>query len=111
MEILIVFGLVCTLLVGMGTYIWVKEATWLLANFPKDPMQIRDRKGLARSAGIYSYVIAVTMAVSGYGLHKFAGTKYELVPVAISIPVTSILTIIFIVNGQRYLVQNGGRKI
>ncbi|GAB2763264.1 hypothetical protein GCM10027275_00310 [Rhabdobacter roseus] len=103
MDGLIIFGLIALVLAGVGTFIWTKEATYLLANFPKDPAQIRDRKGLARWAGTFLWVLAGVFLLEGYLVWKFHQTKYELVPLVVLIPVVSLVTVIFLVLGQRFV--------
>ncbi|HEV7347436.1 DUF3784 domain-containing protein [Telluribacter sp.] len=103
MEVLLIFGLIALFLVGLGIFIWKKEATYLLANFPKDPRQIRDPKGLARWAGLFLLMLAGIMLLEGFLLWKLEGTRYELVPAVVMIPVVSLLTILFLVGGQRFI--------
>ncbi len=91
---------------SLGVYVGKWEATHLLANFPKSPTKIRDKKGLARLAGIYSLILAALFVLEGYIMYKLEGTKYDLVPVLLGIPVTSFLTIAFMVGGQRFIEQD-----
>lgn len=103
MEVLFIFGVIALLLVGLGIYIWKKEATYLLANFPKDPQQIRDRKGLSRWAGLYLIILAGILMLERVLLWQLADSRYEMVPVVVMIPTVSLLTVLFLVGGQRYI--------
>lgn len=90
MEILLLFGLIALLLTGSGIYIWTKKATHLLANFPKDSRQIRDRQGLARWTGLLLISIAGVLMLEGGALWKPSGTPCELLPALLMVPVTSV---------------------
>ncbi|WP_247237696.1 DUF3784 domain-containing protein [Telluribacter sp. SYSU D00476] len=103
MEVLLIFGAIALLLVGLGIYIWKKEATYLLANFPRDPQQIRDRKGLARWAGLFLIILAGVLLLEGVLLWQLKDSRYELVPVVVMIPAVSLLTVLFLIGGQRYI--------
>jgi hypothetical protein len=103
METLLLFGAIAALVAGLGIFIWAKEATWLLANFPKEPGTIRDRKGLARWAGLFLLTLAVLLLLEGVLLWQLQGTRYELVPVVVLVPVVGLLTVGFLVGGQRFI--------
>jgi hypothetical protein len=106
MELLIVFSIIIVVLVGIGTYIRVTEATWLLANFPKNPAQVTDKGALARWASWFFYILAGILMLEGWLTFRLAETKYEMVPLAIGIPVIEVITIIFIAFGQRFVNYN-----
>ncbi|TDB69126.1 DUF3784 domain-containing protein [Arundinibacter roseus] len=103
MEIILILGCVAILVAGLGIYIWKKEATNLLSNFPKDPSKIRDRKGLARWAGQFLLVLSILLFLEGVAIYTYDNTPYEWLPIAVFIPLTSLLTIGFLVGGQRFI--------
>lgn len=103
MMALYIFGAMGLAVAGLGIYIWKWEATHLLANFPKTPTKIRDKKGLARWAGIFSLILAALFVLEGYLVYKLEGTKYDSVPVLVGIPVTSFLVVAFMIGGQRFI--------
>lgn len=101
MILFIIFGLTSLLLVALGCYIWTKQAVSLLSNF--DEKRIQDRKGMARWAAIFLYIFAVLFLGFGYGIFKFQYTQYEIVPIFVLIPCVLLLTVIYLVGGQRFL--------
>lgn len=106
MGLPIVFSIISLFLAGAGTFIWKKEAIWLLSNFPKDETKIRDKKGLVKWAGMFLYLIAILIIIIGFTLFQLADTKFSMVPMAVFIPVASILTVLYIVGVQRFLHKN-----
>ena len=103
MEVLVIFGGIALLLAGFGVYIWKKEAVHLLSNFSNDMDRIRDRKGLARWAGIFIIAISLILFIEGVLIWRYDGTEYEIVPVVATLPVISLLTVVYLAGGQRYL--------
>lgn len=106
MMLLIIFGLTSLLLIGMGIYIRKKNAIWLLSNFSED--RVRDKAGMARWASLFLYLFAGIFFIFGYGIFKYQGTAYEIVPVFVLIPCILLLTVLYLTGGQRFL--NKGYK-
>lgn len=97
----VIFSLITILLVGMGTYIWKAQAVWLLSNFSE--ADIRNKVGMAKWAGLCLYLFATFFLAFGCGIYLLRGTLYEIVPIFILIPSMLVVTIIYLVGGQRFL--------
>lgn len=65
-----------------------------------------DKKGLAKWAEMFLYLIAILFALLGFPLNQLVDTKYSMLPMIIFIPVISLLVILFIVGGQCFLHKN-----
>ena len=103
MAILIIFSLMAIFCMGAGIYIWINNATHLLQNFPNNHVLIRDKKGLSKWAGIFLNIMGLLLHLIGFLTWKYAATKYELVPIIISIPVMYLMIVVFLARGQRFI--------
>jgi nucleoside recognition membrane protein YjiH len=104
MLLTIFFAIIPILLSGTGVYIWKREAIWLLSNFAE--ASVKDKKGLARWAGIFLCLFAVLMLLFGFSITRFAGTPYELLPVLLLIVCICPLVITYMMGAQRFLHKN-----
>ena len=102
MAPLIIFSLIAFLCMGAGFYIWINKATHLLHNFPNQT-HIRDNKGLSGWAGIFLTIMGLLFLIIGLMTQKYAATKYELVPLIVSVPIMYLMIIVFLVRGQRFI--------
>lgn len=106
--LLIIFSLTSLFLAGMGIYIHTRKAVWLLSNFSQE--RIQDKAGMAKWAAIFLYLFAGFFLAFGYGIFKLQHTNYEIVPVLILIPSMLLLTISYLVGGQRFLLKGFKNK-
>lgn len=98
-----IFGITGSLLVGLGLFIWKKQAIYLLSNFPHDPHKLTDKKALARWAGTFIMLIGVIFFISGGLAWWLKGTKYESLIIVLLLLSTFLLTIIYLIGGQRFV--------
>lgn len=103
MAELYIFGITGSLLVGLGLFIWKKQAVHLLSNFPHDSTQLTDTKGLARWAGTFIILIGGIFFISGGLAWWLKDTKYESLIIVFLLLSTFLLTIIYLIRGQRFL--------
>ncbi|WP_428655968.1 DUF3784 domain-containing protein [Runella sp.] len=103
MNDLWVIGGVGCLLIGLGLFIWKKQAIYLLSNFPHDPNQLTDLKGLARWAGIFLILMGLAAFITAGMAWWLSGTKYEWVFILFFILSIFLLTIIYLIGGQRFV--------
>ncbi|WP_221394776.1 hypothetical protein [Dyadobacter sp. NIV53] len=103
MAILIIFSLMAIFCMSAGIYIWINSAIHLLQNFPNNPILIRDKKGLFKWAGIFLNIMGLLFILIGLLTWKYSATKYELVPIIISIPLMYLMIIVFLVRGQHFI--------
>lgn len=91
------------LLIGLGLFVWKKQAIYLLNNFPHDPNQLTDPKRLSRWAGILFILMGLSVFISVGIAYILRETEYEwltIVSIAISI---LPLTVIYLIGGQRFI--------
>jgi Domain of unknown function (DUF3784) len=91
------------LLIGLGLFVWKKQAIYLLNNFPHDPNQLTDSAGLARWAGIFLILMGVVAFISVGLAWWLSGTKYEWGVIVFFILSILLLTIIYLIGGQRFV--------
>ncbi len=91
------------LLIGLGLFIWKKQAIYLLSNFPHDPNQLTDPKGLARWAGICMILMGAVAFITVGLSWWLSGTKYEALSIVFFILSIFLLTIIYLIRGQRFI--------
>lgn len=99
--LLIIFFLTSLFLIGLGIYIHTRKAVWLLSNFSQE--RIQDKTGMAKWAAMFLYLFAGFFLAFGFGIFKLQHTEYEIVPVLILILCILLLTISYLVGGQRFL--------
>ena len=102
MAPLIIFSLIAFLCMGAGFYIWINNATHFLHNFPNQT-HIRDKKGLSGWTGMFLSIMGLLFLMIGFMTQKYAATKYELVPLIVSVPIMYLMIIVFLVRGQRFI--------
>lgn len=100
---LFIFGITGSFLVSLGLFIWKKQAVYLLSNFPHDPNQLTDSAGLARWAGIFLILMGVVAFISVGLAWWLSGTKYEWGFIVFFILSILLLTIIYLIGGQRFV--------
>lgn len=103
MAILTTFSLMTIFCMSAGTYIWINNATHLLQNFSGSSILIKDKKGLSKWAGIFLNIMGLLLLLIGFMTWKYAATKYELVPIIISIPVMYLMIVVFLVRSQHFI--------
>ncbi|NBB23376.1 DUF3784 domain-containing protein [Runella sp. CRIBMP] len=103
MKEIYIFGITGSFLIGLGVFIWKKQAIYLLSNFPRDPNELTDPKGLARWAGIFIIFIGLIFFISGGLTMWLKGTKYELLTIVFLLISTFLLTITYLIGGQRFV--------
>ena len=102
MAPLIIFSSMAFFFIAAGFYIWINKATHLLHNFPNQAL-IRDKKGLSKWACVFLNIMGLLFLIIGFMTWKYAATKYELVPLIVSIPVMYLMIVVFLVRGQRFI--------
>ena len=98
-----ILGGVGSLLIGLGLFVWKKRAFYLLSNFPHDPNQLTDPEGLARWAGTFIILMGVCAFISIGLAWWLRETKYEWTPIVFFILSIFLLTIIYLIGGQRFV--------
>lgn len=98
---LIVFDTIALVCFALGGFIWGNNASHLLQNFPAE--LVKDKKGLAGWAGKFLILLGCFWLIVGFFCWKYAGTRYEILPIVIAVPVTYLLLVVFLATGQRYL--------
>jgi len=103
MKEIYIFGITGSFLIGLGVFIWKKQAIYLLSNFPRDPNELTDPKGLARWAGIFIICIGLIFFISGGLVVWLKGTEYEPLTIVFLLISTFLLTITYLIGGQRFV--------
>jgi len=102
MAPLIIFSLIALLCMGAAFYLWINKGTHFFHSFQNQAL-IRDKKGLSEWAGIVLGIVGLLFLIIGFVTQKYIATRYELVPLIISIPIMYLMIIIFLVRGQRFI--------
>jgi len=58
---------------------------------------------MARWAGMFLYIFAALFSAFGYGIFKCRHTQYEIAPIFVLIPCVLLLSVIYLIGGQRFL--------
>lgn len=101
-DLWILVGCGC-LLIGLGLFVWKKQAIYLLSNFPHDPNQLTDPKGLARWAGIFLILMGLAAFITVGLSWWLSGTEYQAAFIAFFILSILLLTIVYLIGGQRFV--------
>jgi len=91
------------LLIGLGLFVWKKQVIYLLSNFPHNPNKLTDPKALARWAGICMILMGAVAFITVGLSWWLSGTEYEALFIVFFILSIFLLTIIYLIKGQRFI--------